>query len=125
MGTKIAAELASFFKQQSEEHEGMQFEFHIQGHHKKKGSKERTAVWYERYVVLTLPPKDYVSMSKRMSFRPMAPKNYEAKKEEQQRQKEKRDGLDYSDARNVFQEKAEWQTFDDGVTLPPWWGRRK
>merc|ERR1711879_978999 len=43
---------------------GMQFEFHIRGHHHKKkkhGKKEhtdRTSVWYERYIILTLPPED-------------------------------------------------------------------
>lgn len=70
---KIAQELSTFFKQQSTEHMGMQFEFHIRGHHSKKskdGKKtERTSVWYERYLILTVPTEDYVPPAQRQSFR--------------------------------------------------------
>lgn len=68
---KIAQELSTFFKQQSTEHLGMQFEFHIRGHHSKKskdGKKtERTSVWYERYLILTVPTEDWVPPGKRQS----------------------------------------------------------
>jgi len=77
---KIAQEMSTYFKEKSTEKPGMQFEFHIRGHHHKKkkhGKKEhtdRTSVWYERYIILTLPPEDledfYVPPSKRASFRP-------------------------------------------------------
>jgi len=69
---KIAQELSQFFQQLSHDHLGMQFEFHIRGHHSKKnkeGKQERTSVWYERYIILTLPSEDYIPPSKRASFR--------------------------------------------------------
>lgn len=72
---KIAQELSCFFKEKSAENPGMQFEFHIRGHHSKKSkdgkTTERTSVWYERYIIMTLPSEDYVPPSKRASFRPM------------------------------------------------------
>merc|ERR1712217_4529 len=77
-------------KEKSHEKPGMQFEFHIRGHHTKKrknvkkskdGKKkkieeevERTSVWYERYIVLTLPPEDYIPPMKRASLRPSSGK---------------------------------------------------
>lgn len=70
---KIAQELSTYFKHQSAEHLGMQFEFHIRGHHSKKskdGKKtERTSVWYERYLILTVPMEDYIAPARRQSFR--------------------------------------------------------
>merc|ERR1712117_824452 len=81
MGKTIAAQISRFFEDEKEKWPGMQFEFHIRGHHTKKGSKERTQVWYERYIILTLPPVDYVPRSKRMSFRPAVLKQMEEEKE--------------------------------------------
>merc|ERR1711879_450831 len=92
----------------------------IQGHHKKKGSKERTGVWYERYIVLTLPAEDHVPLSKRMSFRPMVSKKLQEQKDSA-RQQQKRT---VNEATQIYQEEAEYQTID-GVRLPPWWAQRR
>jgi len=119
---KIAQEMSSYFKEKSLEKPGMQFEFHIRGHHTKKkkgkagkeGQTERTSVWYERYIILTLPPEDledfYVpKSSRRASFVPKGqketnnPEDFEVGYSQPERQERK------------FQ--------DDGnaAVLPYWW----
>lgn len=116
---KIAQELSSFFKEQSVKWPGMQFEFHIRGHHKKKGEKgedERTSVWYERYIILTLPPEDYEpKVSKRMSFRPGTTRRT---------MNESQDFNGYSappELRQRVFEDDHSAVAVDGVVLPYWW----
>ena len=71
--------MSSYFKEKSAEKPGMQFEFHIRGHHSKKRKAgkdkgkpeaERTSVWYERYIVLTLPSDDVTFL---FCFKALAP----------------------------------------------------
>lgn len=123
---KIAQEMSSYFKETSAEKPGMQFEFHIRGHHSKKvkakdkskPEAERTSVWYERYIVLTLPSDDYdefyVAPSKRASFRPMKggkgnyqetnnPEDFEVGYSQPERQDRK------------------FQDGDNAAVLPYWW----
>jgi len=85
----VAQQLQKYFKEVSRRHPGLQLEFHIQGHHSKdirkvnnksnnKGKKnkhqknknrkeERTVVWYERYIVLSIPYDDYVPSKEHQS----------------------------------------------------------
>lgn len=115
---KIAQEMSTYFKEKSAEKPGMQFEFHIRGHHTKKrkgkkGKKEesdRTSVWYERYIILTLPPEDwedYVPVaSKRASFRPTKknnPEDFEVGYSQPERQERK------------------FQDDENAAVLPYWW----
>lgn len=111
---KIAQELSTFFKHQSVEHMGMQFEFHIRGHHSKKskdGKKtERTSVWYERYLILTVPTEDYVPPAKRQSFRPTRPVSANTNEEFE---------VGYSQPQTM---ERKFQDEDpNGSVLPYWW----
>lgn len=74
----IAHELQCFFKEQSVKYRGIQFEFHIRGHHhrinKRTKKKERTALYHEKYILLTLPEQEFTptleGIGRRMSFKP-------------------------------------------------------
>jgi len=119
---KIAQEMSSYFQEQTAEKPGMQFEFHIRGHHtkKKKGKKsgkdqkERTSVWYERYIILTLPSDDYVPPSKRASFRPNAKKGYSAKESNNPEDFE----VGYSQPQR---QERKFQDDENAAVLPYWW----
>jgi len=113
--------MSTYFKEKSTEKPGMQFEFHIRGHHHKKkkhGKKEhtdRTSVWYERYIVLTLPPEDledfYVPPSKRASFRPADKKNSG---------KETKEDFEVGYSQPQRQERK-FQDDENSAVLPYWW----
>jgi len=121
---KIAQELSSFFKEKSAENPGMQFEFHIRGHHSKKTKDgketERTSVWYERYIIMTLPSDDfddYVPPSKRASFRPMkggSKGKYSTKESNNPEDFE----VGYSQPER---KERKFQDEDHAAVLPYWW----
>jgi len=119
---KIAQEMSSYFKEKSAEKPGMQFEFHIRGHHtKKKKSKggkektERTSVWYERYIILTIPSEDYVAPSRRASFRPMkGNQGYSSKESNNPEDFE----VGYSQPKR---QERKFQDDENAAVLPYWW----
>jgi len=120
---KIAQEMSSYFKEKSAEKPGMQFEFHIRGHHSKKRKTkdkskpeaERTSVWYERYIVLTLPSDDYIPPSKRASFRPMKGGKGNYSKETQNPEDFE---VGYSQPER---QERKFQDGENAAVLPYWW----
>jgi len=92
----VAQQLQMYFKEVSRRHPGLQLEFHIQGHHSKdirqvknkkskgkknkksKGKKEeRTVVWYERYIVISIPYDDYIPTKERAKDHDKSYRGYE------------------------------------------------